>query len=207
MNHRVGLLLKYTFGIHSPLPSLPPLHASPAVLAFHSKHHALLAHVADLGQPRFGGEPVGGGHRKTLVWLGDQSLDRGGPLGNRATRSHPRATGALSQGRGGTPRPTVCLRAFRVPSHNVILAKIPKSVWSRMPALWQPPSRLQVRIPSDSCHRNRSNGHSHGWQMRYRHGYPLLCVCSSKRLRAARGIEMCRWLTMQSTVQLHHWTP
>ena len=29
-----------------------------AMLALHSKHHALLAHMADLGQPGLGGEPV-----------------------------------------------------------------------------------------------------------------------------------------------------
>lgn len=33
--------------------------ASPAVLALHSEHHTLLAHLAGLGQPRLGGEPGG----------------------------------------------------------------------------------------------------------------------------------------------------
>lgn len=51
-----------------PLPPSP----APAVFALHSKHHALLAHVADLRQPRLCGEPVG------AETCGDQSLTSGG---------------------------------------------------------------------------------------------------------------------------------
>lgn len=45
--------------------------ASPAVLALHSEHHTLLAHLAGLGQPGLGGEPGG----KEAQWTRDQRLD------------------------------------------------------------------------------------------------------------------------------------
>lgn len=68
-------------------PTTPTLCPSPAMLALHSKHHALLAHVADLRQPGLGGEPAGVDTQKCSHGPGDEGLDgEGSPHSPRETR-------------------------------------------------------------------------------------------------------------------------
>lgn len=74
------------------------------MLALHSEHHALLAHVADLRQPGLGGEPVRGGHTEMLR---EARMEKG-PQSGRETRRlgsipEPRAPSRM-QGRD-TQRP------------------------------------------------------------------------------------------------------
>lgn len=92
------------------------------MLALHSKHHALLADVADLRQPGLGGEPAGGGHVQTLSKARTERGPQRGPQGNQENWLHPR-TREPSQVEGrdtqGHSRP----QAFRFLGHKVFGAK------------------------------------------------------------------------------------
>ena len=104
-----------------PSPTTAPPRLLPAMLALHSKHHALLAHVADLRQPGLGGEPVG--------WT-CENAQRGqdgdaSPPSHRETRKTGSTpdTRAPSQVEGRDIQDPCFPQAFRFLGHKVFIAK------------------------------------------------------------------------------------
>lgn len=108
---------------------MPPFRPSPAVLALYSKHHALLAHVADLRQPGLGGEPVVGTRESSGGPVRGES-----PHSPRETCLHPRALAPASSPREGTPRATASPQSphcsIQTSQSQSCLVKTPALVWS-----------------------------------------------------------------------------
>ena len=91
------------------------------MLALHSKHHALLAHVAGLRQPRLGGEPAGWTRENAQRGQGGDAS----PPSHRETRKTGSTpdTRAPSQVEGRDIQGPCFPQAFRFLGHKVFIAK------------------------------------------------------------------------------------
>lgn len=91
------------------------------MLALHSKHHALLAHAADLRQPGLGGEPAGADTWKCSEGPGWRSVPTK-PQANQKNWCTP-DTRAPSQVEGRDIQGHCFPQAFRFLGHKVFIAK------------------------------------------------------------------------------------